>query len=197
MVTPVYRQLLAQNSSEPSPYWARLWPSAIALATFIQHHPQWVAGKWLAELGAGIGLPSLAAAAFAKQVWCSDLVPEAAGVVAKSALLHGFTNLEAAACHWEDIPDTIQPDILLLSDVNYEPGIFAALLQVIKGFLERGTTVLLATPQRLMAGPFILQLLDFVTEQTTEEVSLHDQVVSISIFVLRKTEKSMPAKDFS
>lgn len=197
MVTHIYRQLLKHNSHEPSPYWARLWPSAIALATYIQHHPQWVAGKMVAEFGAGVGLPSLAAAAFAKQVWCSDLVPEAAEAVSKSARLHGLSNLEATACNWEEIPDTIQPDMLLLSDVNYEPGIFDSLLKVITGFLERGTTVLLATPQRLMAGPFILQLLDFVTEQTTEEVSLQDQVVTISIFVLGKTEKTMPVKDFS
>ncbi len=43
-------------------YWTRAWPSAIALASIILERPELVAGKRVADLGAGLGLAGLAAA---------------------------------------------------------------------------------------------------------------------------------------
>lgn len=185
-VSLIFSQLRAKNSLEPSPYWARLWPSAIALATFIRQHPGCVSGRLVAELAAGVGLPSLVAAPFAQKVWCSDLVAEAMEVAAKSAEYHGFQNITFTTCNWNQLPEELIPDVLLLSDVNYEPEVFASLQAVIYGFLEKGTTILLATPQRLMAKSFIEKLLPFVVDQSVEEVWLNDQPDTVSIFVLQK-----------
>ena len=44
-----------------SPYWAQVWPSAIALARFILSQPGIIKGKSVVELAAGLGLPSLVA----------------------------------------------------------------------------------------------------------------------------------------
>jgi methyltransferase-like protein 23 len=186
-VPRIFRQLREKNSLEPFPYWARLWPSATALATFIRQNPDYVKGRSVAELGAGIGLPSLVSAPLAKTVWCSDLVAEAVSVAAQSALLHGFTNMKTETCNWEMLPGNLQPDVLLLSDVNYEPKVFAPLQAVMLSFLEKGTTILLATPQRLMAKPFIEKLLPFVLEQSVHEVVSNNQTVPISVFVLQKS----------
>ncbi len=183
----IFRQLRAKNNLEPSPYWARLWPSAIALATFIQQNTGYVTGRLVAELAAGIGLPSLVAAPFAQKVWCSDLVAEAMEVAAKSAEYHGFQNITFTACNWNQWQEELIPDVLLLSDVNYAPEVFVSLQAVIYGFLEKGTTILLATPQRLMAKPFIEKLLPYVVEQTVIEVLLTDQPAMISIFVMGKS----------
>ncbi len=186
-VAEIYRQLQKQHSAEPIPYWAKLWPSAIALATFLQNHPGYVSGKLVAEFAAGIGLPSLVSATVARKVWCTDLVADAVAVARKSAEWHGFANFESETCDWSQIPDHIQPEVVLLSDVNYEPGVFAPLRLVIGSFLEKGATIILATPQRLMAKPFIEKLLPYVVGQSVEEVLSADQPAIISIFVMRKS----------
>ena len=79
-VGEVYKSLQLQNPDTPFPYWARLWPSAIALASYLQKNAPLINGRWVAELAAGIGLPSLVAAGYAKKVWCSDWVAEATQV---------------------------------------------------------------------------------------------------------------------
>jgi predicted nicotinamide N-methyase len=184
-VTNIYRQLQAENEIEPFPYWARLWPSAIALSAFLQKHPQWVAGKQVAELAAGIGLPSLIAATYAKQVWCSDIRKEAMEVAAKSARLHRFENIRFEACNWSNLPVDFNPEVVLLSDINYEPSVFDELEKVLKGLLQRGCTLLLATPQRLMAKPFLEKLSGFIANSHEEGVEADGQITFITIFELR------------
>lgn len=184
IVASAFRQQQAENRAGPFPYWVRLWPSAIALAGFIQQHPQYVKDRSVAELAAGLGLPSLVSATIAQVVWCSDLAAEAAAVAQQSADWHGFTNFETAACHWGQIPPHIQPDVLLLSDVNYEPEVFTQLRLAMEAFLKKGTVILLATPQRLLAKPFIIELLPYALE--TEEIKVVSGKVTdyISLYVL-------------
>jgi predicted nicotinamide N-methyase len=185
-VSVVFQALLQHQTGTPFPYWARLWPSAIALAGYLQENKHRIQGKLVAELAAGIGLPSLVAAGYSEKVWCSDLAAEAMDVVAKSAAHHRLENVTAVACNWEHLPVALKPDVLLMSDVNYDPAAFASLEKVFQYFLGKGTTILLASPQRLMARPFIEKLLPFVTEQSVEEVIIDHQPATISIFVLRK-----------
>lgn len=44
------------------PYWAALWPSAVALASALLAQPQLVAGRRVCDVGAGLGLGGLGAA---------------------------------------------------------------------------------------------------------------------------------------
>jgi predicted nicotinamide N-methyase len=185
-VSEVFQALQQHQTDTSFPYWARLWPSAIALAGYLQKNTHLIQAKWVAELASGIGLPSLVAAGYAQKVWCSDLVAEAMEVVAKSAAHYQLENITAVACNWEHLPAALKPDVLLMSDVNYDPAAFASLEKVFQYFLEMGTTILLASPQRLMARPFIEKLLPFVVEQSVEEVTIDHQPATISIFVLRK-----------
>ena len=169
---------------EPLPYWARLWPSAIALSAFLQKHPQWMAGKQVAELAAGVGLPSMVAASYARQVWCSDISKEAMEVAAKSAGLHRLENIRFEACSWSNLADDFNAEVVLLSDINYEPSVFNELENVLKGLLQRGCTLLLATPQRLMAKPFLEKLSGFIASSHEERVEADGQITFVSVFVL-------------
>jgi predicted nicotinamide N-methyase len=51
------------------PYWTRVWPSAIALAQQLLQRPQLVAGKKVADLGAGLGVAGIAAALAGGASW--------------------------------------------------------------------------------------------------------------------------------
>jgi predicted nicotinamide N-methyase len=183
----IFRQLQKENKAEPFPYWARLWPSAIGLASFIQQHPGFVAGKQVAELAAGIGLPSLVAATYAKSVWCTDIVEEAMEVAANSANFHYLKNIQFEACNWNRLPINFDAEILLLSDVNYDPTAFLELERVLIALLQTNCTIILATPQRLMAKPFLEKLSPFFTDNQEECIENHGQKTLISIFVLKQS----------
>ncbi|HSC54137.1 MAG TPA: hypothetical protein VLC98_10965 [Phnomibacter sp.] len=173
------------NGEQPLfPYWAKLWPSAIALAKFISNNPQHVACKKVWEIAAGLGLPSLVAAPLAASVHCSDMSADAVDYAASSAALAGLHNMRCYTLNWNDISATETADTLLLSDVNYEPEVFETLLNLVQHFLKTGTTVLLASPQRLMAKAFIEQLLPFCKEQHSVEITDNTGLHFISVYVL-------------
>lgn len=171
----------------PFPYWGKVWPSAKALAEFLSQHPAYIKDKKVLELGAGLGLPSLIAASYASCVICSDYSEDAV-VIAKQSAEHGhLKNFEARVLDWNHLPHELHADVLLLSDINYQPGAFRALTNVTRSFLQKGATIILSTPQRLMAKDFISSLLIFCVVQ--EEIKVEDEKkeTNISILVLTNT----------
>ena len=57
------------------PYWAELWPSGVALAAHVVALD--LTGRRVLELGAGLGLPSLAAAVRGGEVLATDWAEDA------------------------------------------------------------------------------------------------------------------------
>lgn len=163
------------------PYWSKLWPAGVALANFLERHPQYVSGKEVTELGAGLGLPSLVAAAYAASVCCTDVQPEAVDCVQRSAAHLALKNFTAVVHDWRQASGEINADVLLLSDVNYEPAAFEALTEVIHRFLARGAAVILSTPQRLMAKDFITPLLPYCSKQEEAVV----QAMPVTVMALK------------
>ncbi len=166
------------------PYWSKVWPSAEALALFILQHPEYIAGKMVVELGAGLGLPSLVAAQVAASVLCTDHEPEAVAMARQSALHNGLTNFDTAVINWQHIPSAVTADVWLLSDVNYDPSSFNPLLKTIQQLIAGGSTILLSTPQRLMAKGFIELLLICCKKQEDIVVKAEGKEVVITVMVL-------------
>jgi methyltransferase-like protein 23 len=187
-VRAVYLKQKAGNEHAPFPYWAKLWPSAIALGEFILKHPGLLYGKVVAELAAGLGLPSFVAAKYAPRVCCSDYLPEAIEVINRSIAANNFSNVDSRLIDWNNIPGDLTPDVLLLSDINYAPQEFNTLQRVLLGFLNRGTSILLSSPHRLMAKTFVEVLLPWCT-YTEEITTTYNGVTTvISVFVLKNPE---------
>jgi predicted nicotinamide N-methyase len=174
-----------KTNREPFPFWAKIWPAAIALSGFIQKNPDWVAGKQVAEFAAGLGLPSLVASAYAKQVWCSEISQQAMDIATKSGEVNGLSNIRFQSCDWNHLPPDFKAEVVLVSDVNYEPLVFDELEKVLIKLLLMGCTLLLASPQRLMAKPLFEKLSSFIANQFEEQVHELDRTVFISIFILK------------
>jgi methyltransferase-like protein 23 len=187
-VRAVYLKQKAENEHTPFPYWAKLWPSAIGLSTFILKHPSMLSGKIVVELAAGLGLPSFVAAKYAQRVCCSEYLTEAIEVINRSIAANNFSNIDSRLIDWNNIPGDLTPDVLLLSDINYAPQEFNMLQRVLIGFLNRGTTILLSSPHRLMAKTFVEALLPWCT-YTEEIATTYNGVTTLtSVFVLKNPE---------
>jgi predicted nicotinamide N-methyase len=179
-----YQQLLQQGYAVPFPYWAQIWPAARALSIFLNDHSEYIFDKQVLELAAGLGLPSLVAAASgAKKVCVSDESEEAVQVLQKVISHNRFNNIESRCLNWHQLPPHLQPEVLLLSDINYDPVEFDTLFDVLTNFLQKGTLIILSTPQRLMAKPFISRLMPWCIQQQNVQAAEN----SVSIYVLKQS----------
>jgi predicted nicotinamide N-methyase len=180
LVMPKQNQLRKdwqENRLTHFPFWGKCWPAAEALSSFLVKHPHYVQDKKVLELAGGLGLPSLVAAQFAKEVCCSDFLPDPLQYVKASADLNGIHHLSTRIINWQQLPKDLSADVLLLSDINYNPSDFDILNKMIQYFLDEKTLILLSTPQRIMGKAFIEQ---WITYQRHHEIISSD----ISLFVL-------------
>jgi predicted nicotinamide N-methyase len=185
-VKAIYTDLLAMDPASPFPYWAKVWPSAIALVKVLQKHPSLIRDKTVLELGAGIGLPSLLMANEAKTIQVSDYDSEAVELFRKNIAHLQLHNVQALQMDWNDLPENIDPEVIILSDVNYDPTQFESLTKLIQKFIHQGCTIILSTPQRIIANPFVLALSEFIIADYLEMVDENGVTKEISILVISK-----------
>ena len=174
----------ASSQHVHSPFWAKVWPAALGLCYFLQNHLHYIHQKKVTEIAAGLALPTIFAAPHAAKIYCTDIEPEAVNLAQQSVLHNKLTNVQCAVADWNDFAEMQIPETLLLSDVNYEPVQFEKLLVLINFYLKNHCTIILSSPQRLMAKPFIEQLLPFCCQQ--DEIMVEEKGVktAVSIFVL-------------
>jgi predicted nicotinamide N-methyase len=125
----------------------------------------------------------VAAGLGAKHVCVSDRSHEAVQVLQQVIDLNGFNNIECCQLDWHHLPDNLHPDVLLLSDINYDPVEFETLFNVLTHFLQKGTLIILSTPQRLVAKSFINQFMPWCIHHESRQV----EAISVSIYVLEQS----------
>jgi predicted nicotinamide N-methyase len=185
-VKRIYASLLKLDPTTPFPFWTKLWPSSIALLDVLKAHPHLIENKHVLEIGAGIGLPSLMMADITKSIQISDYAKEAVVLLQKNIEYLQLQNAQALQIDWNNVPENLHPEVILLSDVNYDPTQFDALINLIVKFIHQGSTVILSTPQRIMASPFVQKLEAYIINRhdtLVDENGIHKE---ISILVLSK-----------
>ena len=184
LVKSTYDQLNKVAPNTPFPFWAKIWPSSIALSNFLHEHTHWVKDKTVLELGAGIGLPSFQIAKMVKAVIISDHNSDAVELIEKNIALLDLNNAKAVLLDWNKFQNDIKAEVILLSDVNYAPVEFDSLLQIIENYLSKGSTIIIATPQRIMGIPFIEKLQPYFKRETIYTETENMKEVAICIYVL-------------
>ena len=185
-VKDVYEKQKQTDPETAFPYWARVWPASLGLCEFLADHLQFIGGKKILELGAGLGLPSLFASQYAKEVITSDFNPDAVTLMKRSVIENGIKNIECRLLDWNHLPPFPEADTLLISDVNYDPIAFESLHTVLQFFLTHKSSIVLSTPQRLMAKSFIERLLPFTVMQEIKMITTVSGPVAITILVLQE-----------
>lgn len=124
-------------------------------------------GKRVAELGCGLGIPSIAAARRGAEVIATDGDIDALALVRRNAAVNGV-EVETAALDWADPDELIERgpfDLVLASDVLYERPSIAMLLNLLP---RLAPVAWIADPGRPAAGAFFEEAEARWTVEATE-----------------------------
>lgn len=171
---------------EQMPYWAEIWPAAVTLSEVMMESLD-LAGKSVIELGAGVGMASVAAARKGADVLATDYSTEALRFVAYNALANGVS-LVTARLDWRMVVSDIQYDVVFAADVLYERVNLLPIVTAIDKLLKPGGVAMIADPRRRLADQF----LDLVRENgfTVTASDMHEaqgqQTVAVTIYTLER-----------
>lgn len=145
------------SGDEYLPYWAELWPSAVALARAVAGDAS-VPGARVLEVGCGLALPSLAAArAGAAAVVATDWSSDAVAAAAVNASGNGLA-VTTVVADWREPAGLVAAgpfDLVLAADVLYERRAVEPLLALLRTL--GAPRVLVADPSRATAEPFLAE----------------------------------------
>jgi predicted nicotinamide N-methyase len=132
------------------PYWAELWPSALALAEVVAaaRPPR------MLELGCGLAVPSLVAALDGAEVLATDWSPEAVEVAVENARRNGAV-LEIRRWDWTAPADLGRWALVVAADVLYERRNADPLLRALDALVESDGEAWIADPRRSQAPDFL------------------------------------------
>ena len=186
LIQSTYQKLVAANPNTIFPYWAKVWASADALVQFLREEPAWIQNKIVLEIGAGIGIPSLSIAAQTDKIVISDYAPDAVALLQKNIEHLKLNNAQAACIDWNHISEDVIADTILLSDTNYEPAVHENLTFLVEKFINKGSTILLATPNRLASNPFIERISKYMYRSKQYRLTENSVSKEIIVMVLKK-----------
>lgn len=139
------------------PYWAQLWPSALALARHVARLD--LRDRGVLEIGCGVGLPSIVAAIRGARVLATDWAPEALRCTDGNARTNGV-QLETRVVPWES-PDLLADrspfELVLAGDVLYEQRNAELVLRLLTDVVGEPGHALVADPGRRFTESFLAE----------------------------------------
>jgi predicted nicotinamide N-methyase len=176
------------DRDERLPYWAEIWPSAIALARRLSRGD--MAGRRLIELGVGVGLPTLVALDRGASVLATDYYAAAPDFTRHNALMNGLPEPGTALLDWHAPPNVGAFDLVIAADVMYEERSTRSLARLVPELLAPGGGALFADPGRRYE-PLFRELMQengfgFETEETSVGVEGIGRDVTVLLHSIRR-----------
>ncbi len=173
---------------ERIPYWAELWPSALALSHYmVAMQLNWKEQSVL-EIGCGLGLPSIVAGKLgATDVVLSDYLAEAVDFAKANWNRNILAKAEGISVDWRSPNPALAADVLIAADIAYEERTFEYLAPAFKALCKPNGVILLSEPNRALAKSFLQQIENqgFVIKKHQTKQSLFGAEYLINIFELR------------
>jgi predicted nicotinamide N-methyase len=156
------------------PFWAFAWAGGLAIARFIEEHPDEVKGRQVIDFATGSGLCAIVAMrAGAARTTGIDIDPFAEAAVALNARANGVR----VGFIGRDLLDEEPPeaDVLLAGDTWYESPLAEQVLPWLRRAAANGTRVLVGDPgRRYLPAEDLVALAAYDVHTTTQ---LEDRAV--------------------
>lgn len=177
------------NVDERLPYWAEIWPSAIALSRFIFKNPNLFRKRRILELGCGLGLTSMAIMLQQPEFFiCSDYEAQALELARENFILNGIELPCFQLLDWRDPLLQDNFDVIIASDILYETRFFQPLLRLFKNYSVPRGLIIIAEPNRSIARDFFTALKErgyyfsFVCETVEQDL----KTIAVSIYTIHR-----------
>jgi predicted nicotinamide N-methyase len=169
---------------ERLPYWADLWPSALALARYLWRSTA-VQGLQVLELGCGLGLVGIVASRQGAAVTFTDYEADALAFARYNVLCNGCQQAIVRHLDWHTPRLAGTYARLIASDILYERANFLPLLRLLQTALGPEGRFIMAEPNRPVARHFFRLLRDygFRYQRLPETVVVDGQQHDVSIYV--------------
>ncbi len=146
--------LLREAVIEDPPYWALVWTGARAIAARLAAFPIDERSRVL-DLGCGLGLSGLAAAARGAKVVFGDYLEEPLEFVRASLEGRGFEGCEVKHVDFTRSEDHGHFDLILAADIVYDPAHYQPLAAFLDRHVAEGGCILLTESLRADARVFL------------------------------------------
>ena len=114
-------RLRGRDTDSGDYYWHLFWPAARALGERLVADASEVAGARVLELGAGLGLPGIVAARLGAEVWMNDIDAEALSLTRENVIRNDIAGVDYLPFDWAAPPAVAPFDLILGSELVYEP----------------------------------------------------------------------------
>jgi len=178
----------SEKPDEEIPYWAELWPSAVALAEFLPRHAS-LKNKQVLELGSGLGLVGILAGKLGARITLSDYLDDALRICELNWIFNFGTLPSLLQLDWRTPHTGEKFEVILASDVAYERRMFWPLITTFQTVLEEQGIIYLSEPNRPLAKNFFNMLREegFSFEKYLQPVSYRGKEITISIYTIHKS----------
>lgn len=171
---------------ERFPYWAEVWPSAVALARFLGRLD--LARVRAVELGCGMGLGGTAAALKGADVLFTDFDADALAFARANHALNLGRPGRTRLVDWRQPPADLAAPLVLAADVLYERRFLAPFVAALAAAVAPGGVAYVAEPGRRIAEGTVERLegAGFGRDLHLEEVSWNGRTHAVWIHELRR-----------
>jgi predicted nicotinamide N-methyase len=166
------------------PFWAELWPSAVALARYIWDNVDFH-GEQVLELGCGLGLVGIVARKKQAKILMTDYNDDALMFAKYNAIKNKCEDIQFRSMDWQHPNlDNQKFNYILASDIIYEEQSWIPIVNIFDAHLGEHGEAMLAEPNRPNAQGFfeILQHRGFRFIQIPKTVLLSGRVSHVSIY---------------
>jgi predicted nicotinamide N-methyase len=161
-------QLALVDPDAALPFWAFAWAGGLALARYVETHPEVVTGRRVLDLASGSGLVAIAAArAGAATVTAADIDPFAAAAIRLNAQAN---RTRVHVIHRDLLADKPpDADAILAGDSFYEGPLAERVLPWLRTSQRAGIDVLIGDPgRRYLPVDDLVELATYDVRTTTE-----------------------------
>jgi len=178
----------SQDVFHEFPLWAKIWQASWVLAGYLAEMPV-QADKNILEIGSGVGLVSIAAAAFGHNITMTESNPDALRFARANAFINGCPQLPILELDWNRPHLPYLFDYIVASEVTYKKEDLQPLVRLFKSCLKPDGEVILAGEMRRVSKDFYQQLETEFNIRVLKKI-LRSATEQIAVFLFRMTRKA-------
>lgn len=163
-VDELFEALIAKGEAhadvldERIPYWAELWPAAIALSEHLVKYNVIPTGTSVTEIGCGLGLTGIIAGKLGATITLTDYLDEALAFAKRNWALNHKSEAQFIQMDWRKPNPALAADVVLASDVCYEKRFLQDLPHAFRVLCKPGGHIFVSDPYRSAATGFFESL---------------------------------------